>query len=512
MATEVASLQDDKPSIRQVLTNATFMVLFAAQFIENIGRAISGLAIEFLVFDLTASPLLMGVLSIIWLLPFIILAPLAGALADRIDQRKLMLISNIVSAIASVGFVIVYLFVNQLTQNLYLVGQSDITSFIVIKQTGIANIPIIGNPDLVNNFISSFTRFPRVYTTGHPIPGYLHVLWPLFVLCFINSASAAFFFPSRNAYTRLIVRKKNLLIANSIGSSVFQIATIFGFVLAGLLAAKSYLLSFIFDAATFAVSGILIGVILFIGKKPPEVIREKSQNLREEMRRFGEDVATGYRTIRKHPKISYMLIVFSFITFSFGAINVLFIVILQGEMQLGQTWYGILQALMGASGIITALVLMRIGRINRKILVLNITFASVAVSMYIFAVVRNLYVMAIIMFSYGIMSVCINVPSSTLIQESVPYELQGRVFGTQQLLQGVAQLMGMGIVALIAEYVLPMYVLLASSGILTITIIFGFIYSKNRGLMGSDYPDEILAGKTEKATVSGTAPGLSVDD
>jgi MFS family permease len=68
------------------------MILFAAQFTENIGRSISGLAIEFLIFELTASPLLMGVLSIVWLLPFVILAPIAGALADRFDQRKLMLV------------------------------------------------------------------------------------------------------------------------------------------------------------------------------------------------------------------------------------------------------------------------------------------------------------------------------------------------------------------------------------------------------------------------------------
>ncbi len=461
LSSDMVLSDNDKPSVKQVLTNATFMVLFAAQFIENIGRAISGLAIELLIFDLTASPLLMGILSIIWLSPFVIIAPLAGALADRIDQRKLMLISNIVSAIASVGFVVVYIFIDQLTLMQLALGQPDV--------------------------ISSLTFQPTM-------PNYLHVLWPLFILCFINSASAAFFFPSRNAYTRLIVRKKNLLIANSVGSSVFQIATIFGFVLAGVLASNSYLLSFIFDAGTFVVSGILIGVILFIGKKPPEVIREKSQNLRQEMRRFGEDIATGYKTIRKYPKIVYMLIIFSFLTFSFGAISVLFIVILRGEMGVDQMWYGILQAFMGTSGIITALVLMKIGRIKRKILVLNVTFVAVTVSMFIFAVVRNLPVMAIIMFSYGIMSVCINVPSSTLIQESVPYELQGRVFGTQQLLQGFAQLIGMGIVALIAEYVLPMYVLLASSVILTIAITLGFWYSGRRGLMGSDYPEEILTG------------------
>ncbi|MHA1690658.1 MAG: MFS transporter [Candidatus Heimdallarchaeaceae archaeon] len=457
--------QDTKPSIREVLTNATFMVLFAAQFTENIGRSISGLAIEFLIFELTGSPLLMGVLSIVWLLPFVILAPIAGALADRFDQRKLMFFSNIASAFASIGFVIIYLFNEQLTQIQYAVGQ-----------------PIL-------NYLN---------VAGQPVPNYLHVLWPLFVLCFINSSSAAFFFPSRNAYTRLIVKKKNLLVANSVGSSVFQVATIFGFVLAGLLAAQSYLLSFIVNASTFAISGLLIGVIVFKGKKPPEIEREKSKNIKQELQRFGDDIAVGYRTIRKYPKISYMLVVFSFVTFSFGAISVLFIVILQGEMGLGPTWYGILQALMGTSGIVTAIILMKIGRIKRKILVLNITFSAVTISMYIFAVVRNLYVMAIIMFSYGVMSVCINVPSTTLIQESVPYELQGRVFGTQQLLQNFAQLIGMGIVALIAEYVLPMYVLLGSSGILTITIIIGLIYSGKKGLMGSDYLEEIPSDKLMK--------------
>lgn len=438
------------------------MVLFAAQFTENIGRSISGLAIEFLIFELTESPLLMGILAIVWLLPFVILAPIAGALADRFDQRKLMLYSNIVSAIASIGYVIIFLFNEQLTQIQYAVGQPTL------------------------NYLN---------VAGQPVANYLHVLWPLFVLCFINSSSAAFFFPSRNAYTRLIVKKKNLLVANSVGSSVFQVATIIGFVLAGFLAFESYLLSFIVNSSTFAVSGVLIGVIFLISKKPPGIEREKSKSITQELQRFGEDIVIGYRTIRKHPKISYMLVVFSFITFSFGAISVLFIVILQGEMGLGQTWYGILQALMGASGIITAVILMRIGKIKRKILVLNITFSAVTISMYVFAVVRDPYVMAVIMFSYGIMSVCINVPSTTLIQESVPYELQGRVFGTQQLLQNFAQLIGMGIVSLIAEYVLPMYVLLGSSVILTITMILGLIYSGKKGLMGSDYPEEVPSDK-----------------
>lgn len=441
----------ETPSIKEVLKNKAFMVLFGAQFIENIGRAISGLALEFLVWDLTGSPLMMGILAIIWLLPFVLITPLAGVYTDRFDQRKIMLWSNILSALASLGYLLVFIFQD---------------SFMVLITT--------------NGFSQYSTRY---------------MLVALFILCFLNSSSAAFFFPARSAYTRLIVKKKNLLIANSIGSTVFQIATIVGFVLAGVLAAISYRLSFIFDTSTFVVSGLLILVIFRIGKKPPDVVREKSTSIRQEFRSIYDEMKIGFRTIRDQPKISYMLIIFSGLMFAFGAINVLFIVILRGEMNLSSTWYGALQGLMGATGIITAIILMSFGKLKRKILLMNLGFLGATIGMYFFAVSRNVWVIATVLGAYGILSVMINVPASTLIQETVPYEKQGRVFGFQQLAQGIAQLVGMGIVALVAEYVLPMYVLLASSVILTIVIVGGFIYSTRKGLMIDDYADSEANGK-----------------
>jgi MFS family permease len=446
---------DDKPSILEVLKNKAFMVLFGAQFIENIGRAISGLALEFLVWDLTKSPLMMGILSIIWLLPFVIITPLAGVYTDRFDQRKIMLWSNVLSALASLGYILVYLF-------------QDSFMLLITNELG-------------------FSYYSSRY-----------MLVALFILCFLNSSSAAFFFPARSAYTRLIVKKKNLLIANSIGSTVFQIATIVGFVLAGILAAISYSLSFIFDATTFAVSGLLILLIFRIGKKPPEVIREKSTSVRQEFRSIYDDMKVGFRAIREHPKISYMLIIFTGLTFAFSAINVLFVVILRGEMELSATWYGALQGVMGATGIIAAIIMMSMGRLKRKILLINLGFLGATIGMYIFAISRNEWVIGTVFAVYGVLSVMINIPASTLIQERVPYEKQGRVFGFQQLAQGVAQLIGMGIVSLIAEYVLPMYVLLASSGLLSIVIIYGFIYSIRKGLMIDDYADTEANGKKDK--------------
>ena len=467
---------EEKPSVKEVIRNKAFMVLFSAQFIENVGRAISGLAIEFLVYELTRSALLMGILAIIWLSPFVVIAPIAGVYTDRFDQRKLMFYANVVSFIASAGFVVIYLFRNILT---------IITTTTRLVPNGMGEVLV---------------------TTIHT--NYVHFLWPLFVLCFINSAAAAFFFPARSAYTRYIVKKKNLLIANSLGSTVFQIATIVGFLIAGVLAERSYLGSFIFDASTFLVSGLLILLLIRITEKPPEVVREK-KSFRLEMKAFKDDLVIGYRAIREHPKISYMFVIFSAITFTFGAINVLFIVVLQGQMALGQTWYGIIQALMGASGIITAIILLSIGKIDRKLLVLNIAFTGAVVAMYLFATVRVLWLLAIVLTSFGIISVTINVPASTLIQETIPYEKQGRVFGTQQLIQGIAQLIGMGIVAMIADFVGVNTVLLASAIICTVVVVIGFIFSGAKGLLGSDYKETIKERPAEIISIEGAVPAIA---
>lgn len=435
------------PSAKEVLKNGTFMLLFAAQLTQNIGAAVSWLALQFFIFKLTNSPGKMGILSIVFFLPYVLFTPFAGVLVDRFDQRKIMLYSNMLSFLASVGYIIVYVLRE---------------SFVVIIN--------------VNGLNMASVRY---------------ILLLLYILTFINSSAASIFFPARSAYTRLIVKKKNLLIANSIGSTVFQVATIIGYVLAGVIANRSYLGSFIFDAATFAFSMTMMFFIILVGKKPPEVKRPEEATFRAQAKGVYDDLVIGFKTIRGAPKISYMLIVFAFTIFSFSTFNVLFIVILQGEMGLTESWYGILQAVMGVSGIIMSLTLMGIGKIKRKIAMLNIALIGATLFLYFFAFARTALSIGILLFIFGVVLSTINVSAPTLIQEQIPYEKQGRVFGTQQLFQGIARLVGMGIVSLVAEVVLPKYIILVAAGILTIVMIWGMIYSNRGEVAKPDYIDDV---------------------
>jgi len=434
------------PSAKEVLKNGPFMLLFAAQFTQNIGSAVSWLALQFLIFTLTGSPALMGILSIVFFLPYVLFTPFAGVVVDRFDQRKIMLFSNMLSFLASVGYIVVYVLRESI--------------LVLITDEGFHHYSI------------------------------RYVILLLFVLTFINSTAASVFFPARSAYTRLIVKKKNLLIANSIGSTVFQVATIIGYVVAGVLAGINYLYSFIFDAATFAFSMTMMIFIIYIGKKPPVVERPEEETFKAQVRGIYDDLIIGYKTIRSAPKISYMLIVFALTIFSFSAFNVLFIVILQGEMGLNETTYGILQAVMGVSGIIMSLTLMAIGKIKRKIALLNFALVGATLFLYFFAFARNVWFIGVLLFVFGIVISTINVSAPTLIQEQIPYEKQGRVFGTQQLFQGIARIAGMGIVALVAEIVLPMHILFVAAGLLTIVMIWGLIYSNKGEIAKDDYIED----------------------
>ncbi|MGC9779272.1 MAG: MFS transporter [Candidatus Heimdallarchaeota archaeon] len=471
-------VDSNQPSTIEVLKNAPFMLLLSAQFTQNIGAAVSWLAMQFLFFKLTGSPGIMGLLSIVFWLPYVIFTPFAGVLVDRYDQRKIMLYSNFLSFIASVGFIFVYLFKDQLFLHEFVT---------VITDSGNTIIQDVVNP--------------------------IYVIWLMFVLTFINSSAASVFFPARNAYTRLIVKKKNLLKANSIASTIYQVATIVGYVLAGILAGISYLGSFIFDASTFAFSLTMIIFLIVVGRKSPDVERAEEHTFRAQLSGVYDDLIIGYRTIRSAPKITYMLIVFASAIFSFSAFNVLFIIILQGEMGLNETWYGILQSVMGISGIITTLILMSIGVIKKKIALLNYSLIGATLFLVFFAFVRNVWGIGALLLVFGVVIAIINVSAPTLIQEQIPYEKQGRVFGTQQMIQGIARLVGMGIVSVIVEIdvVLPMYILFVAAGILAIIMVWGLIYSNRSGVSGEDY-EEISQELITTATSSSAAqitPGSS---
>lgn len=85
-------------SYRAVLSNEPFRWLWLAVLLSRAGEAIAQVALPLLVYDLTDSSRLLGAMLVIQLAPRVVLAPIAGLLADRLDRRKLMIRTAILRA------------------------------------------------------------------------------------------------------------------------------------------------------------------------------------------------------------------------------------------------------------------------------------------------------------------------------------------------------------------------------------------------------------------------------
>ncbi len=90
---------------RSLLNNSRFLKLWAGQGLSFVGDAISMVALVILVAEITGSASAVGGLLVARLLPTL-LSPLAGVLADRLDRRAILVVSDICRAglIVSVVF------------------------------------------------------------------------------------------------------------------------------------------------------------------------------------------------------------------------------------------------------------------------------------------------------------------------------------------------------------------------------------------------------------------------
>ncbi|MDQ3512307.1 MAG: MFS transporter [Chloroflexota bacterium] len=86
-------------SMRAIFRRPGFALLWLSQAAGGLGEAVAQVALPLLVYDLSGSARLLGLFFVIQTLPRVILAPVAGLLADRLDRRRLMFGSDLGRAI-----------------------------------------------------------------------------------------------------------------------------------------------------------------------------------------------------------------------------------------------------------------------------------------------------------------------------------------------------------------------------------------------------------------------------
>ncbi|HSR37150.1 MAG TPA: MFS transporter, partial [Desulfurivibrionaceae bacterium] len=78
----------------RALRSRNFRLFVVGQGISLIGTWMQHVAMSWLVYRLTGSALLLGVVAFATQIPTFVIAPLAGVLADRWDRRRLLLVTQ----------------------------------------------------------------------------------------------------------------------------------------------------------------------------------------------------------------------------------------------------------------------------------------------------------------------------------------------------------------------------------------------------------------------------------
>lgn len=90
-----------------VIRNTNFLKLWAGQAISVFGDMITFLAIPIIVYQMTGSKSALSATVCFRVLPIILLGPFAGALVDRWDRKKIMILSDVLRAMLTVPLLLV---------------------------------------------------------------------------------------------------------------------------------------------------------------------------------------------------------------------------------------------------------------------------------------------------------------------------------------------------------------------------------------------------------------------
>lgn len=81
--------------------NHKFRSLFAARLISLMGTMIKTVAVPYQIYHISRSTLMVGLLSLVQLIPLLFTAFYGGALADQYNRRNIIIIAEIFLAICS---------------------------------------------------------------------------------------------------------------------------------------------------------------------------------------------------------------------------------------------------------------------------------------------------------------------------------------------------------------------------------------------------------------------------
>lgn len=295
-------------------------------------------------------------------------------------------------------------------------------------------------------------------------------LYQVYALVFALSVASSFFVPAQSVAIPLIVRKEELLLANSLNSQALQINKVIGPPIAALLVSVAGAkLCFYIDGFTFIFSAIMLSRI---------VINLRSEERKKEAQSVMKEFSEGVRFIAHHSAILLVIISIMASIIALGAFDALISIYVRDLLYMGERFFGILISMVAVGTLIGAAIISRYGRLYSKVSLVIAGILVMGVSVFVMAVFAKAAAVLVSAVVLGLGVAYVLIPSQTLIQEETPHEILGRVSSASMSLMTVSQLLAFLMAGAIAELIgiINLYTIVAA--MLVLTAAFGFAYAR----------------------------------
>ena len=418
-------VQEEK-KLESIFRNRNFILLFLGKLVSQLGDVIYNMAIGWYILTITSSALQMSIYMAIGTVVYVVMGPIGGVIADRLDRKMLIIWMD-------------------------------------------------------------YIRGAAVALTGLMMYFNIQSIWILYITSAVLSVCGAIFVPASNALIPNIVEEEQLTKANSMAASIQSISGIVGLVAGGVLYALIGIKAiFILNAVSYVLCGILETFIILPKEDAKESLSagEPALNLKEGslIGNMTKELLEGYKYIKKE-KGFFILILFSaVINFVLTPVFAIYVpYIFNQVLKTSAERYSIVSAAMSIGFLLGAAIVSRTfkgEKINKILRLCNVGLTATILAIYITMKLYSINVISsfmvliffiILFLILGITLSILNIPIMVVIQKIIPNEMLGRISALSSTLAMMAMPLGMIIGGTLTD-------LLAINVILFVTaIVYGII-------------------------------------
>lgn len=367
----------------------TFFPIWIGQALSLIGSRMVGFALIWYITQSTGSAIVLTTLALVGHLPEMVLGPFAGALVDRWNRQKVMIIAD--GAIAFLTLIIALLFAFDLIQ-----------------------------------------------------------IWHIYVLMFGRSIGGAFHFTAMGASTSLMVPKEKFTKIQGINQLLQGFLAIIAAPL-GALAIEVMDIGdiMLIDVVSAAIA---IAPLFFVVIPQPGIITTAEQRANPIKTMFS-DVGEGLRYIVKWKGLFYSLLLATGINALINPAFTLLPLLISDTFGLGAAALATIQTTLGIGTILGSLILSVWGGFKRKIYTSASALALSAIGLFLMSIapVNAFWMLIVGIGIFALLNPIANGPIIAIFQESVDPSMQGRVFALIGTMAGAASPIGLIIAGPVSE-------------------------------------------------------------